>query len=362
MDRLRGAEKIDTPQNGQVVSAHRIKQTPSRFHWVNMFAVAVKLLVSSWPGRCRLWLLMMLVAGTCVSCTPGYRPQIPAPPTLSETELSDMAYEAIGHRTGAMIVVNPRDGRVIKRVSHGTDAQFVVSPFGLAQIVTAYAALEAGVIDDRTLLPCRQGGRVDVATALAHSCPEFFAQLSRRITPAQFTRAAAVVGFTYFGIESPTYDQTLIRPVSAKLPDPFTTAALTALAVKGEGMEARELHFAQLASSLASGVTASERFAAYIMASARVVAPPVVPFNQHALAVVRRGLLKAVEEGEAGAAAHPGKQVAGRTGSGQGQAIFISYAPATDPEIALVVYLKDATGQEAAEVAGKFYEFWFRQK
>lgn len=326
-----------------------------------MSAAAVKLLVSSLPGRRCLWLLIFVVVG-CISCTPGYRPQIPSRPTLSETELSDMAYEAIGHRTGAIIVVDPRYGRVIKRVSRGTDAQFASSPFGLAQIVTAYAALEAGVIDDRTLLPCRQRGQIDVTAALAHSCPEFFAELSRRITPAQFTRAAAVIGFTYFGIESPTYDQTLIRPIPARLPEQFTAEAFAALAVKGEGMEARELHFAQLASSLASGVTASERFAAYIMASARVVAPPVVPFNQRALSVVRRGLLKAVEEGEAGAAAHPAKKVAGKIGSGNGQAVFISYAPATDPEIALVVYLKDAAGQDAAEVAGKFYEFWFRQK
>lgn len=308
-----------------------------------------------------LWLMALLLSAA--SCTTGYRPQIPSRPALSETDLSDMAYEALGNRTGAVIVIDPRYGRVVKRIGRGTDVQFVSSPFSLAQVVTAYAALEAGLISDRTLLQCRESNRqIEVTEALAHSCPSFFSELSRRLTHAQFVRAATVTGFVYYAIESPTYDQTLVRPVMAKVPERMTSEAFSALAVRGEAMEARDLHFAQLASSLASGTTASERFAAYIMINARASAPPVVSFNPQALAVVRRGLVRAVDEGEAKAAAHIDQKVAGKIGGGNGQAIFVSYAPAGNPEVALVVYLKDAVGRDAAEVGGKFYEYWFRQK
>jgi cell division protein FtsI/penicillin-binding protein 2 len=320
-----------------------------------------KLLISCLPG-CFCALSLIITSLFITACTPGYRPQIPARPAVSETDLSDMAYEALGQRAGVMILVDPRYGRVVKRVSRGTDVQFAAAPFELAQLVTAYAALEAGAITDRTTSECRETKRqIEVTEALAHSCPAFFAELSRRITHAQFVRAAGVIGFIYYGIESPTYDQTLIRPVTARIAAHSSAQAFTELAVKGAGMEARDLHFAQLAASLASGTTASERFAAYIMVSAKAAAPPVVSLNQQALAVIRRGLIRAVDEGEAKAAAQVGRKVAGKVGSGNGDALFISYAPADEPEIAVVVYLKEAVGRDAAEVAGKFYQYWFRK-
>ncbi|HZS05068.1 MAG TPA: penicillin-binding transpeptidase domain-containing protein [Blastocatellia bacterium] len=328
-----------------------------------------KSLIASSTGRSFALICIATSLLLSAACTGGYRPPIASRPVASETELSDMAYEALNNRVGTIIVVDPRYGRVLKRVSHGFDVQFTSSPFELAQIVTAYAALDAGIINDRTLLPCAEAGRnVDVVEALSQSCPAFFAELSKRLTRAQFARAAGVIGFTYYGIESPTADQTWVRPIPAKIQDGASAESFAALAVRGEGLQARELHLAQLASSLASGTTASERFAAYIMVNTKTSAPPVVSINRTALGVVRRGLLKAVDEGEAKAAAHIDQKVAGKIGGGlkgaggKGDAIFVSYAPANDPQVALVVYLKDALGRDAAEVAGKFYEYWFRQK
>ncbi len=322
-----------------------------------------KSLILSPPGRwCALgWILTSLFIGS--SCAAGYRPQVASRPVASETELSAMAYEALDNRAGTIIVVDPRYGRVLKRVSRGMDVQFTSSPFETAQIVTAYAALDAGLINDKTLLPCHeQGSRVEVTEALARPCPAFFTELSRKLTRAQFAKAAEVIGFTYYGIESPTFDQTRVRPVSAKIPEPLSGESFAALVVKGAEMEARDLHFAQMASSLASGATASERFAAYIMVNAQAAAPKVYSFNRPALAVVRRGLVKAVDEGDAKAAAQIDQKVAGKIGGGNGHALFISYAPANDPQVALVVYLNDAVSRDAAEVAGKFYQAWFSKK
>jgi cell division protein FtsI/penicillin-binding protein 2 len=291
-----------------------------------------------------------------------YRPAAAPRPRVIEVDLSQTAYDALSNRAGVILVVEPRSGRILRRVGRGSDVQFASSPFEIAEIVTAYAALSAGIINERTLLACDESGaQTDITAALARSCRSFFAELSKRLTPAAFAQAANVVGFTYYGIESPNERASVTRPILAKLPAQASGDEFAALAARGEGMEANDLHFAQLVSSLASGTTAAERFAAYIATAARAPAPPAVSFNRQALAVVRRGLLKAVEEGEAKAAAQIDQKVAGKLGGGAGQALFISYAPASDPQVGLVVYLKDAVARDAAEVAGKFYQAYFKK-
>lgn len=303
-----------------------------------------------------------LLAGGClllaVSC---YHPSaVPRPPAVEEA-WSQAAYDALKDHAGVILIVEPRSGRLIKRVGRDSDVQFSSSPFEIAEIVTAYTALDAGLINERTLLACEtSGAQTDVVSALAHSCHGFFAELSKRLTPAAFAQAASVVGFTYYGIESPNERASITRPIPARLPIEPSLAEFAALAARGDGMAANDLHFAQLVSSLASGTTAAERFAAYIASTARAPAPAAVSFNRQALAVVRRGLLKAVEEGDAKAAANLDYKVAGKIGGSAGQAIFISYAPANDPRVGLVVYLKDGVGRDAAEVAGKFYQAYFK--
>jgi cell division protein FtsI/penicillin-binding protein 2 len=308
------------------------------------------------PIACSLALCWALTSAAC------YRPPTVTAPRPAPVDLSRTAYEALSERAGAVVVVEPRYGRVLKRISHAADVQFASSPFELAEIVTAYAALEAGIINEKTLFACDgSGAPADVVTALARPCPAFFAELSRRLQPSAFSRAADQIGFTYYGIETSDAGATTVRPITARIPELALGEAFTALATRGQGMEARDLHFAQLVSSLASGTTAAERFAAYITTTVRAPAPPAAPLNRQALQVVRRGLIKAVAEGEARSSVSIEHRVAGKMGSGEGQAVFISYAPAQEPQIGLVVYLKAGTGREAAAVAGRFYQSYFRK-
>jgi hypothetical protein len=298
---------------------------------------------------CCLWLIL-------VAC---YRPAPVVSPRLVKKDLGQIAYDALANRAGVVILIDPRYGHILRRVARGTDVQFSSSPFELAQIITAYAALDAGIINEKSLLPCDETGmQTDVVSALSRPCLAFFNELSRRLSLEAFARAADVIGFTYYGIDS-SQAITVVRPISAPMPAQASAESFAALATRGVGMQARDLHFAQLAASLASGATAAERFAVYIAKIARAPAPPMVSFNRQALAVIQRGLVKAVDEGEAKAAANIDHKVAGKMGSGEGRAIFVSYAPAKDPEICLVVYLKEGMGRDAAEVAGKFYQAYF---
>jgi cell division protein FtsI/penicillin-binding protein 2 len=312
----------------------------------------------------RLLPLCRLFAAGCLTLSvspapsvrlPAHPAQSAAPALSSQVDWGQIGYDALENYAGAVIVVDPRAGRVLRRVSRGTDVRFNSSPFELSQVVTAYAALDAGIIREQTRLGCDAAGeQVTVLDALARHCPAFFAEVSRRLKPAAFRRAAQMLGFTYYGTEE-RGEATRMRPVTAKIPATPPGEQFAALAVRGAGLEAEDLHFAQLASSLASGVTAAELLANYVHAASRGAAPMTTPLNRQALETVRRGLVRAVDDGAAKAAAHIDYKVAGKAGGDGQAAIFVSFAPADAPEVALVVYLKDALPRDAAEVAGHVY-------
>ncbi|MFN0124025.1 MAG: hypothetical protein ACKV2V_26275 [Blastocatellia bacterium] len=295
------------------------------------------------------------------------RSQIPAAGErgfdINDENLGELAFAALADHAGAITIIDPRTGRVVKRVGRGADVEYTAQAYEIARVAAAYTGLETGVITERTLLSCDGGvEKVNVVDALARPCPRFFADLSRKISYPQFRRAAELIGFTYFALESPTWDQTLMKPVAARFPERVTPESFAAMVVSGAGIEARDLHFAQIASTLASGTTASERFAAWVMINARAITPPVRTLNPAVLAVIRRGLRQSVDEGEARAAASIDVTVAGKMGGGGGRAIFVSWASVTDARVAVVVYLKDAAPRDAAEVAGKFYALCFSPK
>ena len=279
-------------------------------------------------------------------------------------DYGQIGYEALGTNTGAVVVIDPQYGRILKRVARGMDAQFTTSPFEVVQVVTVYAALDSGVINERTKMACRQTvgtatEMVDVTEALARPCPAFFAELSKKVSPAAFKRAAQVIGFTYYGTESLSPNSTAMKPITAAIPINLSGADYEALTTRGVGMKANDLHFAQLAISLASSTTTSERMSTIITTTSQTITPPAIPINKQALEIIRKGLVRSVEEGSAMAAGNGRENIAGKVGSDDEHALFVSFAPAEKPEVGLIVFLKEGTRTEAAKVAGRFYRAYF---
>jgi hypothetical protein len=304
-----------------------------------------------------------LMLGIGLTVSSRYRPpaaQPAAPP--AQNDLAQLGYDALENHAGVVIAVDPQYGRVLARVSRGLDVQFASGPFEVAQVVTAYAALDAGIIREQTRLNCDAGGeQVNVVDALARPCPAFFAEVSRRLTPAAFKRAAERLGFTYYRAEE-RRAATRVKPVTARIPVRLSADEFAALAARGVGLEAEDLHFAGLAASLASGVTAGERLANDLSTASRGAVPATPPLNRRALDVVRKGLVWAVDDGTAKAAAHIDHKVAGKAGGDGNTALFVSYAPADAPSVALVVHLKSGLARDAAEVAGNFYRTYFGRR
>ncbi len=88
-----------------------------------------------------------------------------------------------------------------------------------------------------------------------------------------------------------------------------------------------------------------------------------VPVGQDALAVVRQAMATAVSQGVAHQAQVPGLSVAGlATVQGPGEVAhgwFVGFAPADDPRVAVVVFLRDGTGPQAAQVASRIFQAWW---
>ncbi len=275
-------------------------------------------------------------------------------------DYGQLGYDALGNHVGAVVVVDPQYGRVLKRVARGMDVQFSSSPFEVVQIVTAYAALDSGAITPQTKFRCNDiADQVDVTEALARPCPGFFAELSKKVSPVNFKRAAQIIGFTYYGTESVNPLTTAMRPISAVIPANVAGADYEALATRGAGMKANDLHFAQLAISLASNTTTSERMSTIITTTSQTITPPAIPINKQAMEIIKSGLIKAVNEGATMAAGTVKESVAGKVGSDEENALCVSFAPANKPEIGLIVFLKEGTSTEAAQVAGRFYRAYF---
>jgi penicillin-binding protein 2 len=306
-----------------------------------------------------------LYAGGLVFCVcfllACYRAPIAQRTLAPVLDYGQISYEALGDLAGSVIVVDPHYGRVLKRIAHSMDVQYTTSPFEIAQVITAYAALDSGAITAKTKFPCgsNTADQVGVSEALSRPCAGFFSEISKKVPPANFKKAAQTIGFTYYGKENISNTATAMKPISATIPLNIGGADYQALAVRGLGMRANDLHFAQLAISLAAGTSTSERMSTTILNSAQGITPPTIPLNAQAISVIREGLTKAVENGSASAAGFGNNSIAATLGSNDESAMCISFAPANNPQIGLVVFLKEGTPAEAAQVTGKFYKNYF---
>ena len=73
-------------------------------------------------------------------------------------------------------------------------------------------------------------------------------------------------------------------------------------------------------------------------------------------ALVADGFISAVNEGSAAPAFDPDVVVAGKTGSCSQLGWFASYAPAENPEVVIVVFVRRGNGHLASGIAGRIYQ------
>jgi cell division protein FtsI/penicillin-binding protein 2 len=136
-------------------------------------------------------------------------------PALSESELDaalqKVAEESLGDREGAVIVIDPQNGRLRAVVNPRLAFEQTFPPGSAIKPFTALAALRAGLVDREFRHQCRTryaGGDFEIVCshpvskspfnltqALAYSCNDFFARLGERLSEGAFNSTLDAFGF-----------------------------------------------------------------------------------------------------------------------------------------------------------------------
>ncbi|HLW53736.1 MAG TPA: penicillin-binding transpeptidase domain-containing protein [Candidatus Angelobacter sp.] len=267
-----------------------------------------------------------------------------------KTLLEPVIARQMAGRAGTVVVVDVESGRVLARHNAKMAAQRVTAPGSAVKPLVLMELLQSGKLDPQQRVFCRRAltiaGRrmdcshpeainsLDAPDAIAYSCNTYFATMAARLTPLELKHVYERAGFT-----APTH---------------FVTAEATGRVALAPDTPELQL---QALGDWGVEITPLELLAAYrtlALAKLKGDAPA-------AAAPVFDGLERSVKYGMAHAAQPAGITAAGKTGtagnsgSAQTHGFFAGYAPADKPEIALVVYLEQGRGSDAAAVAGAIF-------
>jgi cell division protein FtsI/penicillin-binding protein 2 len=279
------------------------------------------------------------------------------------------ATSALGGRLGGVAVVRPRTGDILGLA--GLAVSGPQPPGSTFKIITLSAALQHRIATPASSYPIRtyallSGVRLrnasdescggSLATSFAVSCNSVFAPLGAKLGAKRLVRAAESFGFNE-RLKIPAFKPSSIPP-PAQLKDDL---AVGASAIGQDRDLATALTMASVGATIGNhGVRARPR----LVRSQPVRRHRVV--RRSVAAQVRTMMLGVVSSGTGTAAAIPGVQVAGKTGTAElrptvggppdprnTDAWFVAFAPAAKPTVAVGVMLvgAGAGGAAAAPVA-----------
>ena len=286
-----------------------------------------------------------------------------------DADLQAAATAALGEREGAIVVVDPQTGRVRALVNPHLAYQSAFPPGSTIKPFTTLAALRSGVIKGDSRVRCRGKYKredvvdscshpadltpLDAAEALAYSCNYYFATVGERLDENSFGSILEGFGFgKATGIAEEESAGSLARgkwqPQSAV----------------GEG-EFLQVTPVQLVTAYAALFNGGRLFKPAFGGSD--FTPRLrsnVQLDDRERATLIEGMRGAVVFGTAQKANLPA-HIIGKTGTStplqgfrtQGWFVGIAFAPGTtNAQLAVVVYLKNAHGSDAAEVARPIFE------
>jgi penicillin-binding protein A len=280
--------------------------------------------------------------------------------------LQRAAVSALGGKLGGVAVVRPRDGSVLALAGLAVSAP--QPPGSTFKIVTLSGALAAGIAKPSSTYPVRTAATLSgvklrnaggescggtLVESFAESCNSVFAPLGAKLGAKRLVRTAEAFGFNDRPRVPDAKPSTIPQPKD--LPD---SLAVGASAIGQDRDLATPLQMAVV------GATIGERGR---RARPRIVrSEPVVrrrAVSAKVAAQVRDMMVGVVRSGTGTAAAIPGVEVAGKTGTAElrpnstdpkdADAWFVAFAPARDPQVAVAVMLVGAGfgGTAAAPIA-----------
>jgi peptidoglycan glycosyltransferase len=280
--------------------------------------------------------------------------------------LQRAAAAALGGKLGGVAVVRPRDGSVLALAGLAVSAP--QPPGSTFKIITLSGALTARVATPSSSYPVRTSATLSGVTlrnaggescggsltqSFVDSCNSVFAPLGAKLGATRLVRMAEAFGFN----ERPRVPDAKAStiPAARELKD---SLAVGASAIGQDRDLATPLQMAVVGATIGErGRRARPR----IVRSDKVLRRRVV--STRVAAQVREMMLGVVRSGTGTAAAIPGVQVAGKTGTAElrpnstnpkdADAWFVAFAPASKPTVAVAVMLVGAGfgGKAAAPIA-----------
>ncbi len=262
------------------------------------------------------------------------------------------------------------------------------SPGSTFKLVTSSAGLAEKLCSPSTVFYCsgsyrgqncfiRSGhGSLSFTETLAQSCDATYYRMADQLGPKRLARYAHAFGIGRpTGIDLPHEESGLLPTPEWKEKnwhEPWGWYDTTNMGI-GQGMLlVSPLQMAVMTAAVANGGRVYKPFLLEKIVSRagalqwsvhpRPVRRVQVPGS--ALAAVRGGMIAAVDHGTGGAAAVPGLQIAGKTGTvetnGANHTWFVSFAPASKPRLVVVVFLEKSGGfggGKAAPIAREIYRY-----
>jgi cell division protein FtsI/penicillin-binding protein 2 len=296
--------------------------------------------------------------------------------TTVDPDLQEAAVTALGNAFGGVAVLDAKNGSVLGLAGIAFSAP--QPPGSSFKVVTTVAALEENVVKVSDTFPVETshvvGGREipnahdeacggTFAESFAHSCNTVFAPLGPEIGNDKLVATAERFGFN----SPPTlYDAQATETINSKLstiPTSIGTDLDLGVSAIGQGeVLATPLEMASVSQTIAAGGVRSPT-PIVTEPSLRPEAKPVKVTSGEIAATVRDLMVGVVTGGTGTAAAIPGVEVAGKTGTaelgpaplsadegGQGEqqqdidAWFTAFAPAKNPQLAVAVMVVNADG------------------
>lgn len=298
--------------------------------------------------------------------------------TTLDPTLQEAAVSALGSLYGGIAVLDARKGSVLALAGLAYSAP--QPPGSTFKIITATGALDAGIVslDDEFPVetsnseigreianahdePC--GGSFEVS--FARSCNTVFAPLGARLGGRRLVEAARKFGFNSPPTLFAERATELIDPPQSTIPELLSSSVETGESAIGQGQVlATPLELASVAQTIANeGVRLPTPIAR--APELQADAEPVEVTSERTAATVRQLMIEVVNAGTGTAAQLPGVQVAGKTGTAElgpkalepGQKLnpgqepeletdawFASFAPASDPKLAVAVMVVNSDG------------------
>ncbi|MBN1573733.1 MAG: hypothetical protein JW984_11110 [Deltaproteobacteria bacterium] len=335
--------------------------------------------------RALLPLFLILIIFFAFGCGRGARREIEM-----DRALHRAAEKGLGRVKGAVIVTDPKTGRVRAVVERDASILKPYPPGSLVKLVTVWAGLERGLITPETLYECKgtvnlsgrelncwyhKGhGELNLVKAICYSCNIYFYNVADRIGAEHTYKGLKELGFgEVTGIDLTVSDRFNGVESGGILLPPDPAFSHEYAIGDTDLICATPLQVITYLSALTNGGKVLLPWLANTEAELSSFTPKMIRHLgvSRSEAVIKEGMFEAVRFGTAmnvgrGIIDH-GVEIIGKTGTGgflgtetATHGWFLGFAPKERPEIGVLVFVYKGTGgEDAAPVAREVFRAYF---